>query len=87
MSATAAYTDELVAKFDLALADTVAAGPDGDPLAIFEAHGVGLVDLARRTFLIDRDVYESVCFRLQHERRQRPPHLIVDHATWRSLTP
>lgn len=48
--------------------------------------GIAFVDRSRSTFLIDQAVYEGVCFRLQRERRIRPPHRTIDASTWRSLT-
>lgn len=62
------YTDELLERANGAIAD-VLAEPYARPLAAaLLRRGVGLIDTARRAFLVDLTVHEGVLHRLAHWR-------------------
>lgn len=49
-------------------------------------HGIGLIPMARRMFLIDQVVHEGVLWRLNRLRRQHPPKRVIPATVWKGLT-
>lgn len=83
-------TPELADLIGELLQDVVGSGaapPVQTFLAMAQRRDIAIVQRSRSTFLIDQSVYEGVCFRLQRERRIRPPHRIINADTWRGLKP
>ncbi len=92
MAEAAPWTDEFAGKVGELLRDIVDLVEHREftvrqMLEMAAHHNIVLIDASRTTLLIDTRVYEGVCFRLQRERRIRPPHRTIDASIWRGLTP
>lgn len=77
MTAPSPYTPELQQRFAAAIAEIVAMRGNQTvraiaqaALQVFASHGIGLVEIARATFLIDLAVHEGVLWRLERAEQR-----------------